>query len=94
MRSLQSQLGFRNNPIVQHYPDIDKARPPRGAVDGRAPAEADGACQKERESFAPRPSSPPSSCRTFPSRLRANLKVSRLAKRGEYRAARTYLAKS
>ena len=29
---------------------------------------------------------PRSSCRTFPSRLRANLKRSKLGKRGEYRA--------
>ena len=43
--------------------------------------------QKRRESSAPRPSSPPSSCRKFPSCLRANLTLSRLRKRGEYRAA-------
>ena len=42
--------------------------------------------EKMRESSAPRPSSPPSSCRKFPSCLRANLTVSRLRQRGEYRA--------
>ena len=50
--------------------------------------------KKERESFAPRPSSPPSSCRTFPSRLRANHRASKLGKRGKYRAACLQLQKS
>ena len=72
------------------------------AARGEAPTEADatGVFQagtpaqpkKRRESFAPRPSSPPVVVQNFfPSRLRANLKLSRLGKRGKYRAACTQL---
>ena len=64
-----------------------------------APTEADATVsghnpKKRRESFAPRPSSPPVVVQNFSlSSARANLKVSRLGKRGKYRAACSQLEK-